>query len=143
MNRIETFETKCFLKMPLSCCCKVYSQPSPTKCVGYCGACNIGSRNNLEQTIVSFSDHASNDACCKAIKIHTNLIGGLGRTGEVKEKPKRDAHKPMGEHTSPKITVSTLGRYFFPRSSCGQTGCNDLSLSLRQGLDSCRSEKPR
>lgn len=59
-NRIQLFETfetsdiKCFLTM-LSCCCKVYSQPSPTKCVGYCSACNIGSRNNLEQTIVSLS----------------------------------------------------------------------------------------
>lgn len=38
---------------------------------------------------------ASNDACCKAIKIHTYLIGGLGRTGEVEKTP--------WEHTSPEL----------------------------------------
>ena len=55
-NFFKLLKLLCFLTM-LSCCCKVYSQPSPTKCVGYCSACNVGSRNNLEQTIVSFSDH--------------------------------------------------------------------------------------
>ena len=47
-NFLKLLKLLCFLTM-LSCCCKVYSQPSPTKCVGYCSACNVDSQGTTLQ----------------------------------------------------------------------------------------------
>ena len=131
-NFLKLLKLLCFLTM-LSCCCKVYSQPSPTKCVGYCSACNVDSQG----TIVNKPSFL-----CLTTGLQRCLLQDR-QDPHISDRWPR-SHRWSGENPM-KTYFSRANRVnigiFFPRSSCGQTGCNDLSLVLRQGLDSCRSDR--